>query len=222
MTSIDLIGWAAAALTLLAFTSRDVRLLRCASLAASVAFITYGAASSTWPVLALHAVLLPVSLFRLLELHRASRRTRQQDQPRSAPATGNCWQPTAKTDKPLRRMALLPLVLVCSAAPAAAAPGTYAERMHARAVESFRQGRFPEAYGRFIDLANTGHPASARYALWMCEQGPALFGKDWDCAPHEVEEWARAAGVETRRIAVSQPVTQTTSQRLRRRSEHQP
>jgi hypothetical protein len=70
-----------------------------------------------------------------------------------------------------------------------------ADRLHARAVESFRQGRFPEAYGRFIDLANAGHAHSARYALWMCENGMTLFGKDWDCAPHEVEDWARTAGV---------------------------
>jgi hypothetical protein len=79
--------------------------------------------------------------------------------------------------------------------PAAAAPSTYEERMHHRALESFRLGRFPEAYGRFIELANTGHPASARYALWMCEQGQPLFGRAWDCAPHELEDWARAAGV---------------------------
>jgi len=100
-------------------------------------------------------------------------------------------------------LAMLALTLVSSAMPAAAAP-TYAQRMHARAVESFRQGRFPEAYGRFIDLANAGHPASARYALWMCEQGPLLFGKDWDCAPHEVEDWARAAGVASPPMAARQ------------------
>jgi hypothetical protein len=87
------------------------------------------------------------------------------------------------------------LSLVLGAPSLAAAPPTYAERMYARALDSFRQGRFPEAYGRFIDLANTGHPAAARYALWMCEQGPALFGKDWDCAPHEVEDWSRAGGL---------------------------
>jgi hypothetical protein len=95
--------------------------------------------------------------------------------------------------------ALLLAVLIraapLTAAPLPAAPLPYAERMHARAVESFRQGRFPEAYGRFIDLANWGHAASARYALWMCEHGMALFGKDWDCAPHQVEDWSRAAGV---------------------------
>ena len=87
----------------------------------------------------------------------------------------------------------------------------FAVRMHARAVELFRQGRFPEAYGRFIELANAGHPASARHALWMCEQGPTLFGSDWDCAPHEVEEWARTAGVALPRIAMPQYVVPTGS-----------
>lgn len=116
-----------------------------------------------------------------------------------------------------RQLACLTLMVSNGAVPVCAAPPSFAERMHARAVESFRQGRFPEAYGRFIDLANTGHPASARYALWMCEQGPALFGKDWDCAPHEAEEWARAAGVASPKFAVSQPVTHTTSKRHRGR-----
>ena len=92
--------------------------------------------------------------------------------------------------------------------------------MHAKAVESFRQGRFPEACGRFIGLANAGHPASARYALWMCEQGMALFGKDWDCAPHEAEDWARSAGVAPAalpRIAVRQYPTPTVSREPARR-----
>jgi hypothetical protein len=44
-------------------------------------------------------------------------------------------------------------------------------------------------------LANAGHPASARYALWMCQNGLVLFGKDWDCAPHEVDDWAGIAGM---------------------------
>lgn len=69
------------------------------------------------------------------------------------------------------------------------------ERLHAQAVESFRSGRFPEAYGRFVSLAEAGHPASARYALWMCEHGMELFGKDWDCSQSQVDDWAGAAGV---------------------------
>jgi hypothetical protein len=103
-----------------------------------------------------------------------------------------------------------------------------ADQLHARAVESFRQGRFPEAYGRFVDLANAGHARSARYALWMCENGMLLFGKDWDCAPHEVEDWARTAGVaqplisppkyETPRLVVAQPMRrgQVVTSRLSR------
>ena len=81
------------------------------------------------------------------------------------------------------RLALMALALISSVMPASAhamqtRQATHAERMHARALESFRQGRFPEAYGQFIDLPNAGHPAAARYALWMCEHGLALFGKD--------------------------------------------
>jgi hypothetical protein len=115
-------------------------------------------------------------------------------------------------------MALMSLMALTATSPSAAAPSTYAERMHHRALESFRQGRFPEAYGRFIDLANTGHPASARYALWMCEQGPALFGRDWDCAPHEVDDWALTAGVAVPRTGeIRLPAQRVRAQEQRRR-----
>jgi len=87
------------------------------------------------------------------------------------------------------------LALLMTSMPLAASPPRHAERMHALALESFRSGRFPEAYGRFVALAQTGHAASARYALWMCEQGVSLFGKNWDCTQDEVAEWASAAGV---------------------------
>ena len=127
-----------------------------------------------------------------------------------------CWRNLATRSAPWRRLMLMALVLGPAATPMAA-PIIYAERMHARAVESFRQGRFPEAYGRFIDLANAGHPSSALYALWMCEQGLPLFGRDWDCAPHEVEDWARAAGVAMPRIAMHQFATPTGSKQSLRR-----
>ena len=51
MTTTELVGWTEAAFTLLAFNSRDARLLRLASIGTRVAFITYSAATSTWPVL---------------------------------------------------------------------------------------------------------------------------------------------------------------------------
>jgi len=68
-----------------------------------------------------------------------------------------------------------------------------ADARHARALQSFQLGRYPEAYGRFVALANAGHPGAARQALWMCEHGPALFGRQWDCGPQQVTDWAAAA-----------------------------
>ena len=99
------------------------------------------------------------------------------------------------TSEALRLCMRVGLLGVVLAAPAVAAPPSHADRLHAQAVESFRNGRFPEAYGRFLVLAEAGHPASARYALWMCEHGLELFGRDWDCTPDEIQTWARAAGV---------------------------
>jgi hypothetical protein len=78
------------------------------------------------------------------------------------------------------------------AAPAASRT-SWIDVAHARAVDSFRRARFAEAYGRFIEGAEAGNPASARYAIWMCENGTELFGAEWDCASHELEEWRALA-----------------------------
>lgn len=86
-------------------------------------------------------------------------------------------------------------LLMAGSQPAPAAPQNHADHMQARALASFRAGRFPEAYGRFVELANLGHPPAARYALLMCEHGPDLFNKQWDCAQQEIADWAAAAGV---------------------------
>ena len=69
-----------------------------------------------------------------------------------------------------------------------------AERLHAKAVASFREARFSEAYGRFISLADAGHAPSAEQALWMYRHGPSLFGKDWDSSQEQLTAWARLAG----------------------------
>jgi len=86
--------------------------------------------------------------------------------------------------------------LACHAPSASAqrAPGA-AERLHANAVASFRQARFAEAYGRFIGLADAGHAPSAELALWMYQNGPTLFGTDWDVSPDQLTAWARLAGL---------------------------
>ena len=97
---------------------------------------------------------------------------------------------------PILAAALATSLPAPAAGPPAAAPGSRPspiERAHAQALDMFRRARFSEAYGRFIELAEVGHPASARYAIWMCENGTALFGVPWDCAPHELEEWRAVA-----------------------------
>ncbi len=100
-----------------------------------------------------------------------------------------------KTRQTICAAALFIFAMMASFAAPAEARSLLAERLHAQALESFRSGRFPEAYGRFIALAEAGHPTAARYALWMCEHGPDLFGKDWDCSQQQAEDWARAAGL---------------------------
>lgn len=75
---------------------------------------------------------------------------------------------------------------------------------YAQAVEAFRAGRFPEAYGRFVALAEAGHANASRHALWMCEHGPSLFGRHWDCGPEQVERWTVAARRASQAQAISE------------------
>ena len=70
----DVLGWAAAALTLLAFSCNDLLRLRCSALAANGAFIAYGLTGGLWPVLALHFVLVPINVLRLVQTRQQRRR----------------------------------------------------------------------------------------------------------------------------------------------------
>jgi hypothetical protein len=96
MSFTELMGWAAASMTLLAFTARDLRVLRLASVGASLAFITYGAAEAAWPVLVLHCLLLPVNLLRLRELRRESRGSEVCDSASVGPQGCGCRQSATK------------------------------------------------------------------------------------------------------------------------------
>lgn len=66
----EALGWTAAVLTLLAFSCSDILRLRYAALAANGAFIAYGFAAELWPVLALHLLLVPINLCRLIQTRR--------------------------------------------------------------------------------------------------------------------------------------------------------
>jgi hypothetical protein len=67
---IDAIGFVAAALVLATFCMRSMRTLRWVALASNLAFLAYGYLGNLAPVLLLHALLLPVNTWRLMELRR--------------------------------------------------------------------------------------------------------------------------------------------------------
>ena len=69
-----------------------------------------------------------------------------------------------------------------------------AERLHANALASTRQARFPDAYGRLIALADAGHAPAAELALWMYLHGPSVFGKERDSSQEQLTAWATLAG----------------------------
>jgi len=84
--------------------------------------------------------------------------------------------------------------LLPAAAPATrAARGERATQLYAQAVAAFRSGRFPDAYGRFVELADLGDAEAARLALWMYQRGPTLFGSDWDATPDQIAQWTALA-----------------------------
>lgn len=95
----------------------------------------------------------------------------------------------------MTRSWLLAAVLAVGAGAAPAAPADPLDRLHAEGVAQFRAGRFSAAYGRFVGLADIGHKPSAHFALWMCQHGLELFGKDWDCTGEQLGDWAQLAGV---------------------------
>lgn len=58
------LGWCAAGLMVATFACRDPRRMRALAVATNLAFIAYGLAAALPPVLALHALLLPLNLWR--------------------------------------------------------------------------------------------------------------------------------------------------------------
>jgi hypothetical protein len=64
----DLLGYAAAGLVLGTFSAHSLRALRSLAIASNVVFIAYAAFAHLAPVLLLHALLLPLNVWRLREL----------------------------------------------------------------------------------------------------------------------------------------------------------
>lgn len=76
-----------------------------------------------------------------------------------------------------------------------------------QAVVQYQQGRWADAYGRFMALANDGDADAARTALFMYRYGPQLYNAHWDAMPAHVARWERlAASTQGRSSPVFQPV----------------
>jgi hypothetical protein len=67
LTHADMAGWAAAALMVATFASREARVMRPLAVLTNLAFVGYGALAWLPPVLALHTLLLPINLWRWAE-----------------------------------------------------------------------------------------------------------------------------------------------------------
>jgi CRP/FNR family transcriptional regulator, cyclic AMP receptor protein len=72
----DVAGYAASLLVFGAFYMKSMTPLRLIAIASNVAFIAYGLGRDLYPVLVLHAVLLPLNGLRLWQMHTLVRRVR--------------------------------------------------------------------------------------------------------------------------------------------------
>ena len=73
LTAINVLGYAASAAVLATFCMSMMIPLRILALGSNVLFMAYGYADQLYPVLALHAILLPVNALRLVQFHRLVR-----------------------------------------------------------------------------------------------------------------------------------------------------
>ena len=73
LSVIDGVGFGAAGLVLATFCMGSMNALRWVAIASNVAFIAYGYLGQLAPVLLLHALLLPVNIYRLTQLHSKQR-----------------------------------------------------------------------------------------------------------------------------------------------------
>ena len=67
---IDMIGWAASAAVLATFCMNTMMPLRVLAIISNVLFCAFGALAHIFPVLILHAILLPVNVVRLVQIRR--------------------------------------------------------------------------------------------------------------------------------------------------------
>ena len=68
MSSVDILGYLASLLVLATFCMRGMVTLRLMAIVSNLVFIGYAAIAGIHPVLLLHALLLPMNVWRLAEI----------------------------------------------------------------------------------------------------------------------------------------------------------
>ena len=86
MHSSEWVGYLASLLVLATFCMQGMVALRAVAIASNVAFIAYAGAAGIGPVLLLHALLLPMNVYRLSQSLRARRGQRRARQDAALPA----------------------------------------------------------------------------------------------------------------------------------------
>ncbi|MFY7870902.1 MAG: hypothetical protein ACOVQL_00810 [Limnohabitans sp.] len=107
--------------------------------------------------------------------------------------------PNANETKKTAAAALLRLLAVSvislhlsASASTTASPPSFEARFEA-AIEAYRAGHYPTAYGQMIKLAGEGHGEAARIALLMHRYGARLYGSQWDATPDQIQRWVALA-----------------------------
>ena len=67
---MDMVGWAASAAVLATFCMNTMIPLRMLAIISNVLFFAYGAIADIFPVMILHAILLPVNVVRLVQIRK--------------------------------------------------------------------------------------------------------------------------------------------------------
>ncbi len=67
----DAFGYLASTLVLCTFSAKSMRVLRCVGIASNVSFILYATLTGMVPILILHSLLLPMDVYRLIQIARS-------------------------------------------------------------------------------------------------------------------------------------------------------
>lgn len=74
MDWVEIAGYVASGLVLATFCMKTMIPLRVVAIASNVAFIVFGFSASVYPVLTLHLILLPLNVYRLVEIRQLIRK----------------------------------------------------------------------------------------------------------------------------------------------------